>query len=284
VRILRVARFAARFAPLNFHVAPATRELMRRMVEAGEADALVSERVWRELERALGEAQPVRFFEVLADCGALARVMPELTPLFGSPADTGARALPSAARGAEPNAKPSVGARALVLAADAQFPPVVRWAALVADLEAAAIDSLCKRLRTPQEYLELAQLAARLGAFMHAAPSRAGGASPEALTTNPDELLRLYELADAFRRAPRFQLWLQVLSARASASAAGARAADIALMIERLRAGRLTAGAVQLSDADLAAHRGPALAERLRALRLLALQGGLITAGGALSQ
>ncbi len=76
VRILRVARFAARFAHLGFRVADETRALMRRMVAAGEVDALVPERVWQEMERALGEGSPATFFEVLRDCGALAVLFP----------------------------------------------------------------------------------------------------------------------------------------------------------------------------------------------------------------
>src|SRR5579863_4585679 len=83
VRILRIARFAARFA--DFTVAPETLELMREMVASGEVDALVPERVWQEIARGLMEAKPSRMFEVLRDCGALARVLPELDALWGVP-------------------------------------------------------------------------------------------------------------------------------------------------------------------------------------------------------
>lgn len=85
VRILRVARFASRFAPLGFGVADETRALMRSMVDAGEADHLVPERVWKETERALMQSRPAVFFETLQACGALARVMPELAALAGVP-------------------------------------------------------------------------------------------------------------------------------------------------------------------------------------------------------
>ena len=85
VRILRVARFAARFAPLGFRVAGETLELMRAMVTSGEVQALVPERVWQETERALGEARPAAFFEVLRACDALARIFPEIEALFGVP-------------------------------------------------------------------------------------------------------------------------------------------------------------------------------------------------------
>jgi len=83
VRILRVARFAARFT--DFAVAPETSALMRRMVDNSEVDALVPERVWQEVARGLMEAQPSRMFQVLRDCGALARLFPEIDRLFGVP-------------------------------------------------------------------------------------------------------------------------------------------------------------------------------------------------------
>ena len=81
LRVLRVARFAARFAPLGFTVAPETMELMRGIVASGELAALVPERVWVETERALGEDRPAVYFEVLRDCGALAAVFPEIAAL-----------------------------------------------------------------------------------------------------------------------------------------------------------------------------------------------------------
>src|SRR6185369_15720708 len=85
VRILRVARFAARFASLGFTVHADTLALMRQMVQAGEVAALVPERVWQETERALGESRPDVFFQVLRDCGALAVIFPEVDALFGVP-------------------------------------------------------------------------------------------------------------------------------------------------------------------------------------------------------
>jgi tRNA nucleotidyltransferase (CCA-adding enzyme) len=85
VRILRVARFLARFAPLGFSVAPETMQLMCGMVASGEVDALVPERVWKEMEKALGEPRPDAFISVLRDCGALAKLLPEVDALFGVP-------------------------------------------------------------------------------------------------------------------------------------------------------------------------------------------------------
>ena len=125
VRILRVARFAARYASLGFHVAPQTLELMRRITADGEARTLVPERVWQETERALGEARPEVFFQTLRACGALAVIFPELDALFGVPQpprwhpeiDTGVHVM-----------------LALRYAADRGFSNSVRFAVLTHDL------------------------------------------------------------------------------------------------------------------------------------------------------
>jgi tRNA nucleotidyltransferase (CCA-adding enzyme) len=85
VRILRIARFAARFAPLGFRVAGSTMKLMKNMVKSGEVDALVAERVWQEMEKALSEPAPEVFIEVLRECGALKTLFPEIDRLFGVP-------------------------------------------------------------------------------------------------------------------------------------------------------------------------------------------------------
>jgi tRNA nucleotidyltransferase (CCA-adding enzyme) len=83
VRILRLARFAARYAPLGFTIAEQTQALMRDMVQAGEVDALVPERIWAEMHKALGESKPSAFFYTLRDCGAMAKIFPEIDALFG---------------------------------------------------------------------------------------------------------------------------------------------------------------------------------------------------------
>lgn len=176
VRILRVARFAARFAPLGFTVAPETLQLMRQMVDSGEVHALVPERVWRELERALGEGAPEAAFDTLQACGALPILMPEL------PWDvSAARALHGA----------------IALSAD----PTVRWAALLAATPPSAIQSLSERLRVPNEYRELALLTARLLGELSGLPREA------------PRVLQLLERADAFRRPERFAKLLLVAQA-----------------------------------------------------------------------
>jgi tRNA nucleotidyltransferase (CCA-adding enzyme) len=240
VRILRVARFAARFADLGFTIAPETMALMRTMVANGETDALVSERVWRELEGAIDTASPQRCFEVLRDCGALPVLLPELANSADAP----------------------LAIRALQAAAAAGSGNAVRWASLLAGLGAAGVESLCAHLRVPNEQRELAVLSARLCA------DRTGG--PDQVAADPKSLLSLFEQADAFRRPERFAQWLEVLAARRSAS--GRSADESAALLARLRASLATAAAVQLSAADLQAHRGPQIGSLLRERRLAALQ------------
>jgi tRNA nucleotidyltransferase (CCA-adding enzyme) len=142
VRILRVARFVARF---GFRIAPETEALMRRMVESGEADHLVAERVWQEFGRGLMEAHPARMLEVLAECGLAARLLPELK-----------------------NER-----EALERAAAAGAPLPVRFAVLAWGLEEDAVRALCERLRAPNEDLELALVASRCRPLLGAREPRA---------------------------------------------------------------------------------------------------------------
>lgn len=178
VRVVRVARFAARYASLGFTVAPETMALMRRMVENGEIRALVPERLWRELERALREANPEAALDCLHDCGALAVLVPELRW------DAEARRALRAAVALSPEA-------------------TVRFAALLAATPPDAIASLCDRLRLPTEYRELALLAAKL-----TRPLLQVGRG------DAQEWLALFEAADALRRPERFGRLLLVAQAR----------------------------------------------------------------------
>ncbi|MBS0610448.1 MAG: multifunctional CCA addition/repair protein [Proteobacteria bacterium] len=201
VRILRVARFAARFA--DFAVAPETLQLMREMVQAGEADHLVAERVWQELSRGLMEDQPTRMFDVLRDCGALTVVLPELDRLWGVPqrpeyhpeVDTGVHVM-----------------MVLNMAARLSAPLAVRFACLVHDLgkgttptdmlprhigheqrSARLLKDLCERLRVPVDCRELADVVAREHGNIHKSGELGAGA-----------LVRLLERCDAIRKPERF--------------------------------------------------------------------------------
>ena len=201
VRILRVARFAARLP--DFTVAPETAALMRSMVEGGEVDALVPERVWQEVARGLLETQPSRMLEVLRECGALARIMPELDALWGVPqppahhpeVDTGVHMM-----------------MVIDYAAARGFELPVRFAALLHDLGKGAtppeswprhhgheglglalVKTLCKRLKVPSDCRDLAVMTAR----EHGNVSRA-----QSLRANT--IVTLFERNDAFRKPARF--------------------------------------------------------------------------------
>lgn len=233
VRLLRVARFLARFAPLGFTVAPETFELLRSMVASGEVDALVPERVWRELERTLFEPRPRAAIELLRDCGALRVLMPEL--------DADEHSL-----------------LALQMAAERGASIAVRFTVLVHELGTGAIAALSDRWRIPQEQRELALLACRL----HASVDRA-------LELPPQELIEIFEQSDAFRRPERFRDLLEACECRARARLG---LTDRAYpQRTRLEAAFAAAAAVKLTDEERAGLAGPAIGAKLRARRLEAI-------------
>jgi tRNA nucleotidyltransferase (CCA-adding enzyme) len=269
VRILRIARFLARFAHLGFSVAAETIELMRQMSASGELDALVPERVWRELERLLGEPTPRAGIELLRECGALRIVLPELDALFGVPqspkwhpeVDTGEHVL-----------------LALQVAAGRAAPVSVRFAVLMHDLGKAltprsewpkhiaheargvpAIESLCQRLRVPQEHRDLALLASRFHTHVH-----------RGLELRATTLLEVLESADAFRRPGRFAELLEVCEcdARGRLGFADQPYPQRARFEQALEA----ASATTLQPDEREGLVGAAIGERLRRKRLAAIE------------
>ena len=205
VRILRLARFAARFsiAPHDFVVAPETLKLMGDMVAAGEVDALVPERVWQELARGLMEVKPSRMFEVLRECGALKRLLPELDVLWGVPQP--------------PKYHPEIDTGVHIMlvvdyAARKGFSLPIRFAALMHDLGkgtsppenwpshhgheqrgVALVEAVCERLKVPSDCRDLAVMAAR-----------DHGNVGKSLQMRPATLLEMFERCDAFRKPQRF--------------------------------------------------------------------------------
>ncbi|CAG4906027.1 multifunctional CCA addition/repair protein [Paraburkholderia saeva] len=212
VRILRIARFAARFA--DFTVAPETMALMQKMVTAGEVDALVPERVWQEVSRGLMEAKPSRMIGLLRECGALARVLPEIDALFGVP------------QRADYHPEVDTGVHVMMVldhAAAQGYALTVRFAALTHDLGKATtpedvlprhighegrsvnlLKPLCDRLRVPNECRDLAVLVAREHGNIH-----------RVMETGPAGLVRLFERCDALRKPGRFAEALQACEADA---------------------------------------------------------------------
>jgi tRNA nucleotidyltransferase (CCA-adding enzyme) len=205
VRILRAARFAARF--VDFSVAPETLELMREMVANGEVDALVPERVWQELAKGLMEAKPSRMFEVLRACGALQKILPELNALWGVPQpekhhpeiDTGVHVM-----------------MVIDYAAEQAYSLPVRFAALTHDLGKGTtpkeilprhigheerslklVQDVSKRLRVPNDCKELAQIVAKFHGKLH-----------QVKEMRPSTVLQFFTDTDAIRQPLRFQDFL----------------------------------------------------------------------------
>jgi len=229
VRILRVARFAARF---GFDIAPETLELVRAMVTSGEVDALVAERVWQELARGLMEDRPSRMFEVLQESGALAKVAPEIAALYDE----------------EERAQAALAA--LDAASEAGESLEVRFAALARALDPYAVDTLANRLKLPASVRDLAVLAAR-----HA------NAILDAEELAPEAILELLNAVDAWRRPDRFEELLH-------ASVAGERGTEEALArSKRARDAAAAVDAGSIAKASTKDIKARVNAARLEAIR-----------------
>jgi tRNA nucleotidyltransferase (CCA-adding enzyme) len=286
VRLLRLARLAARFP--DFSVAPETMALLRRMVAAGEVDALVPERVWQELARGLMNPRPSRMLEVLRESGALARLLPELDRLWGVPQrpeyhpeiDTGAHLL-------------------LVLDCCARLdaPLPVRWACLVHDLgkgttppehwprhhgheerSARLARQLAERLRVPIDCRELADVVAREHGHLHASGTLGAAA-----------VLRLFERCDALRRPARFDAVLLACAC----DARGRKGHEQQVYAPAGRLPKLLRAALAVNSTALAqataarGQTGPAIGAAIHAARVAAVETALpavaepVAAGGA---
>ncbi|HUX74208.1 MAG TPA: multifunctional CCA addition/repair protein [Steroidobacteraceae bacterium] len=276
LRVLRVARFAARFASLGFKVADETLALMRAIVERGEVCALVAERVWQETELALRAGAPAEYFRVLRACGALQVIFPELDALFGVPQppawhpeiDTGIHTL-------------MVLEQAARLSDDCK----VRFAALVHDLGkgqtppqewprhhghenrgVALIGALASRLRIPAQFGELASIVARCHGLVH-----------RAFELLPATLLELFEQADAFRRPQRFDAALIACEA----DSRGRTGFEMRPYPQRayVTAARDAAAAIKPTQQDLALYKGAEIAGEMRRRRRVAI--GAVRAAAA---
>jgi tRNA nucleotidyltransferase (CCA-adding enzyme) len=262
LRVLRVARFAARF---GFAVAPETKALMRAITLGGELATLTPERIWQELSRALMEAKPSRFFTTLRRCGALGELFPEVDALFGRPG-----------RGAGHDAVDAgvLIMRALDYAAAAGEPLAVRYAVLASQLDAPASGrarpgnralatarraaALSRRLKVPADCRELARLTARYAATVH-----------RAAELKPAALLDLLLATDALRRPERLDRLLSASAAiQRSRGASGVTYAPATLLAAAF-------DVVRAVDAGALASRRPKardISRRIRAARLKALR------------
>ncbi|MBB5208894.1 multifunctional CCA addition/repair protein [Chiayiivirga flava] len=269
VRILRAARFMARFAPLGFSVAPDTGALMRGMVDSGEADHLVPERVWQELRRALEEPRPSAFLQTLRDCGALARVLPEVAALDGVP------------QRAEYHPEVDTGVHTgMVCDMAAQLAPgdsVIGFAALTHDLGKALtpadvlpkhighehgglapLRALCERLRVPAEHAQLAQIACREHLNVHRLDE-----------LRADTVHDLIARCDGFRKPER----IAQLGIVCEADKRGRLGLQDAPYPQRERLATLhrAARSVSVRDLDVTGLSGEQIGERLRRARIAAI-------------
>ena len=207
VRILRIARFAARFHHLGFHIATETNNLMRNMVNNGEVDHLVAERVWKEMQRALSEKSPDIFIQCLRDCGALARLLPEIDVLFGVPQteihhpeiDTGIHTLMSLQQAVKKTDDCCVRFATLTHDLGKGSTRNAEWPRHIAHEERSLplVKKLCERIAAPKDYKELALIVAQWHTHCH-----------RALELKPATVLKTLQMTDAFRRPERFEQFL----------------------------------------------------------------------------
>ncbi|MGK8440610.1 multifunctional CCA addition/repair protein [Ectopseudomonas hydrolytica] len=203
LRVLRVARFAARYAPLGFHVADETMALMRQLAESGELAHLTAERSWKEISRALMEPRPDVFIQVLRDCGALAALLPEVDDLFGVPQpqahhpeiDTGVHVLSVLRQCAEHDQPLSVRWACLLHDVGKGLTPEAEWPRHIAHEHKGLrlIQAINERCKAPRDCAELAMLVGEFHTHGH-----------RALELRPSKLLELLQRFDVFRRPQRF--------------------------------------------------------------------------------
>src|SRR5450830_1034979 len=275
VRILRVARFAARFC--DFTVAPETRQLMQAMVQEGEADHLVAERVWQELAKGLMEHTPSRLFEVLRDCGALARLLPEVNQLWG------------VAQRADYHPEVDTGIHLMLvldMAARLNASLPVRLACLFHDLgkgntpadilprhlgheerSARLLKGICERLRIPTDCRELADVVAREHSNIH-----------RSLELNAAALVRLLERCDAFRKPQRFADMLLACECDARGRLGYAESAypQTPRLLAALSAAQGVATNLIASHALSTGASGPKIGELIHMARVKAVHDGMV--------
>ena len=268
VRVLRVARFAARFADRGFRIAPETLALIRTMVSSGEIDMLVPERVWQETRNALAEDQPQVFFQTLAQCGALARVFPEIEALFGVPQpatwhpeiDTGIHTMMVLQQAAQLSSDTRVRFAALTHDLGKGETPRDQWPSHRGHEERSVrlVQELCQRLRIPNDYRELAEKVARFHGHCH-----------RALELRPATILKVLEQADAFRRPDRLDLLL--LACEADARGRKGLENEPYPQADLFRDAYTAATGVTASALDRESLSGAQIGQQLRRLRVKAI-------------
>ncbi|KTS14963.1 multifunctional CCA addition/repair protein [Pantoea dispersa] len=275
LRVLRVARFAARFAHLNFRVAPETQTLMREMAHSGELAHLTAERVWKETEKALLTRNPQVYFQLLRDCDALQVLFPEIDNLYGIPApvkwhpeiDTGVHALMTLTMAAALSDQLDVRFATLFHDVGKALTPPEKWPSHHGHGPAGVpiVEALCQRLRVPNQVRDLALVVTEFHDVVHTIERQPA-----------DALVALFDRIDAWRKPDRVEK--MALTSEADARGRTTLESMAYPQGDYLRRAFALAQAVPTKAVVEAGFTGAAVREELTRRRVLALQEGLIDA------
>lgn len=268
LRVLRVARFAARYRQYGFTIAPETQHLMQQLAHAGELAHLTPERVWKETSRALSGAMPHIYFQTLRDCGALAALFPELDALFGVPnpaqwhpeIDTGIHTLMVLQQASMLSAELPVRFAALVHDLGKAKTPLDKWPSHRGheQLGLSPVRQLCQRLRVPNPCTELALLVTEFHGHIHRAKE-----------LRPQTLLKLFNQCDVWRRPERFAGLL--LACEADARGRTGYEQHPYPQADYVRQALTAAQQVDVKAIVAAGYQGAAIREQLEQQRLTAI-------------
>ncbi|WP_279049007.1 multifunctional CCA addition/repair protein [Cedecea davisae] len=268
LRVLRVARFAARYAHMNFLIAPETLALMREMADNGELAHLTAERIWKETENALSSRNPQVYFSVLRECGALKVLFPEIDALYGVPApakwhpeiDTGIHTLMTLSMAAQ--LSPEIDVRFATLCHDLGkgLTPKEKWPSHHGHGPAGVklVEQLCARLRVPNEIRDLAKLVAEFHDLIHTFP-----------ILQPKTVVKLFDAIDAWRKPQRVEQ-IALTSEADARGRTGFEASDYP-QGRMLRAAWAAAKSVSNKEVIEAGFSGPAIREELTKRRIKAV-------------
>jgi len=269
LRVLRVARFAARYADYGFSIADETMAMMQCLVDHDEVDALVAERIWQEVEKALADDNSWIFFQVLRQCGALARLFPEIEQLFGVPQsrqwhpeiDTGIHTMMVLEQAARLSKEPVVRFAALLHDLGKGITPEKEWPKHIAHESRGVplVKVLCQRLKVPKQYSELALLVTEFHLNYHRIEELKN-------STVVDLLSRL----DAFRRPERFEQFVLACEADAKGRKGYEDSSDE--KSQRFRAFFQAANQVNTAEIIAQGYKGVEIAEQLRIKRISAVK------------
>jgi len=269
VRILRIARFAARFAKFGFKVAHGTNRLMRDMVAHGEVDALVAERVWKEFEKAINEDQPQAFFKVLRGCGALAKLFPEIDALYGVPQpehhhgeiDTGVHVMMVLQQASLLSDDPKVRFAALTHDLGKATTPESEWPRHIGHEQRSVklVEQLCDRFKIPNDYRALAKITAQYHTHCHRADELKSAT-----------MLKVIEACDGFRKPEQFENFL--LACTADARGRKDHENDDYPQANSFRRAYVAANAVDTQAIIAQGHQGAAIRYALQKERITAIK------------